>query len=106
MEQFTWAQLAGVVGLLGLIFTAWRFRQTDLAAISEKITNNTAALHTRIDVLTADLAAYKLVVASQHPTEKELNDSETRLTSAINRLTDRIDRWLEKQDRHGGAPGH
>lgn len=90
---FTWSQLGTttslLLGILGLGFGLWKQRSADLRALYGKIEGVK-------DTLTAALNDFKVEVAREHPTAKELTASEERLTSAINRLAERIDRWLER----------
>ena len=93
MDGFTWGQLGTLasllLGALGLAFGIWKQRSADMRTLYQKIDGVK-------DTLTQALNDFKVEVARNHPTGKELTASEERLTSAINKLTERIDRWLER----------
>jgi hypothetical protein len=108
MENLTWTHLATLAAFVGLGLTIWRMRVSDLNRLDDKreaLSNDffKALAQLRKDAFeelgrqAIGLSVFKLSVSQDHPTIKDMSDSEDRLTKAMDKLTDRIDRWLERQ---------
>lgn len=97
MEALTWASLAAAGGSLVALIKFWM----DLGAMSEKAKvaeHNSGVLTAKHELLSAQLADFKVTVAQNYATTRALADTENALLSAVNGVNNRLDGLTSRID--------
>lgn len=101
-EALTWAAIIASLGSITTFITFWIKMGRDQAATKSAAESakaiSTAALG-KVDILSAQLAEYKVEVARDFASASDLKDVERRLVSAVDNLGARFDRMAERLDR-------
>lgn len=97
-EALTWAAVVTSIGSITAFITFW----TKVGAKMQKAESaNTiaAAALAKVDLLSMQLAEYKVEVANGFASANDLKDVERRLVVAVDNLGARFDRMAERLDR-------